>query len=48
MWEGIFFGLLFVFTRSLLVPVIAHGVHDVVAYRVLQALVRRDEMKLVS
>ncbi len=42
-WEGVFFGILLVLTGSLLVPMIAHGVHDVVAYRVFQELVRKDK-----
>ncbi len=41
MWEGIFFGILLVLTGSLLVPMIAHGFHDVVAYRVFQSLLRK-------
>ncbi len=43
MWEGIFFGILLVLTGSLLVPMIAHGFHDVVAYRVFQELVGKDQ-----
>ncbi len=43
MWEGIFFGILLVLTGSLLVPMIAHGLHDVVAYRVFQGLVEKNE-----
>ena len=39
-WEGVVFGVLLVATGSLLVPAVAHGVHDVVAYRALRALVR--------
>ncbi len=42
MWEGVFFGILLVVTGSLLVPMIAHGFHDVFAYRVFQALVGKD------
>ena len=37
-WEGVLFGILFVATGSLLVPMIAHGLHDVLAYRVFQSL----------
>ncbi|MAE66523.1 MAG: hypothetical protein CMJ18_19820 [Phycisphaeraceae bacterium] len=33
MWEGVLFGTLYVATGSLLVPMIAHGLHDLVAYR---------------
>ena len=42
-WEGVFFGILLVLTGSLLVPMIAHGFHDVVAYRVFQVLVGKDK-----
>ena len=42
MWEGVLFSLLFVATGSLMVPMIAHGVHDIAAYGVLTALVRRS------
>ena len=38
--EGIWFGLLMVGTGSLLVPMIAHGIHDTVGYRVFQAIIR--------
>ena len=41
MWEGVLFGILLVTTGSLLVPMIAHGLHDVIAYRVLDELLRR-------
>ena len=40
MLEGIWFGLLMVGTGSLLIPMIAHGLHDMVGYRVFQALIR--------
>ena len=40
MLEGIWFGLLMVGTGSLLIPMIAHGLHDIVGYRVFQALIR--------
>lgn len=40
MLEGIWFGLLMVGTGSLLIPMIAHGFHDMVGYRVFQALIR--------
>lgn len=40
LWEGVLFGILMVVTGSLLVPMIAHGLHDVVAYRVFQLLLR--------
>ena len=43
MWEGVFFGILLVLTGSLLVPMIAHGFHDAVAYRVFHVLVGKDE-----
>ena len=42
LWEGVLFGILLVATGSLLVPMIAHGLHDVVAYRVFQALAGRQ------
>lgn len=42
MWEGVLFGILLVATGSLLVPILAHGVHDVVGYRIFQHLVRRE------
>jgi hypothetical protein len=38
-WEGVLFGLLMVFSGSLLVPMIAHGIHDVAAYFVFGVLV---------
>ena len=38
-WEGVLFGVLAVATGSLLVPMIAHGVHDVSAYAVIRSLV---------
>ncbi len=40
MLEGIWFGLLMVGTGSLLVPMIAHGLHDIVGYRIFQAMIR--------
>ena len=40
MLEGIWFGLLMVATGSLLIPMIAHGLHDIVGYRVFQAMIR--------
>ena len=40
MLEGIWFGLLMVATGSLLVPMIAHGLHDIVGYRIFQAMIR--------
>ena len=40
MLEGIWFGLLMVGTGSLLIPMIAHGLHDMVGYRVFQVLIR--------
>ena len=40
MLEGIWFGLLMVGTGSLLIPMIAHGLHDIVGYRVFQAIIR--------
>ena len=40
MLEGIWFGLLMVGTGSLLIPMIAHGLHDIVGYRVFQAMIR--------
>ena len=42
MWEGVLFGILFVVTGSLLVPMIAHGLHDVLAYRVFQSLLKAE------
>ncbi|MBI1929350.1 CPBP family intramembrane metalloprotease [Candidatus Poribacteria bacterium] len=38
--EGLLFGILMVLTGSLLVPMIAHGIHDLVGYRVFQTLIR--------
>ena len=43
MWEGVLFGILLVVTGSLLVVIIAHGLHDVVAYRLFARLVRDRE-----
>ena len=40
MLEGILFGLLMAATGSLLIPMIAHGLHDIVGYRVFQAMIR--------
>ena len=40
MLEGIWFGLLMVVTGSLLIPMVAHGLHDIVGYRVFQAMIR--------
>lgn len=40
--EGVLFGVLMVATRSLLVPMIAHGIHDLVDYSVLQSIIRSD------
>ena len=40
MLEGIWFGLLMIATESLLIPMIAHGLHDIVGYRVFQAMIR--------
>ena len=40
MLEGIWFGLLMGGTGSLLIPMIAHGLHDIVGYRVFQAIIR--------
>ena len=40
MLEGIWFGLLMVGTGSLLISMIAHGFHDIVGYRVFQAMIR--------
>lgn len=40
MLEGIWFGLLMIGTGSLLIPMIAHGLHDIVGYRVFQAMIR--------
>ncbi len=41
LWEGILFGILMVVTGSLWVPMIAHGLHDVIAYRVFAGLIDR-------
>ena len=38
--EGVLFGVMMVLTESLLVPVIAHGLHDVVAYRLIRSIVK--------
>ena len=43
MAEGVLFGVLMVVTGSLLVPMIAHGRQDLFAYRVMAALVGREE-----
>ena len=40
--EGVLFGLLMVATHSLLVPMIAHGIHDLVGYSVLRTIIRSD------
>ena len=40
MLEGMWFGLLMVGTGSLLIPMITHGLHDIVGYRVFQAMIR--------
>jgi membrane protease YdiL (CAAX protease family) len=40
--EGVLFGLLMVATRSLLVPMIAHGMHDLVGYSVLRIFIRSN------
>ena len=40
--EGVLFGVLMVATHSLLVPMIAHGIHDLVGYSVLRTIIRRD------
>ena len=40
MLEGMWFGLLMIATGSLLIPMIAHGLHDIVGYRVFQAMIR--------
>ena len=40
MLEGIWFGLMMIGTGSLLIPMIAHGLHDIVGYRVFQAMIR--------
>jgi len=42
LWEGVLFGILAVFTGSLLVPMIAHGLHDVIAYCVLRVLTKPE------
>jgi len=39
-WEGVLFGALMVISGSVLAPMIAHGLHDVVAYVVLRRLMR--------
>ncbi len=40
-WEGVWFGILYVATGSLLVPMVAHALHDVVAYRLLRSLIAK-------
>lgn len=40
MWEGIAFGILYLVTGSLIAPMIAHGLHDVIGYRVFQYEIR--------
>jgi hypothetical protein len=44
-WEGVFFGILLVASGSLLVPMIAHGIHDAAAYVALRRIVRREEAR---
>ena len=39
-WEGVFLGILMVATGSVLVPMIAHGLHDVAAYKAFEVLLR--------
>lgn len=43
MGEGLLFGILMVTTGSLLVPMIAHGIHDTVGYRVFQSIIRERQ-----
>ena len=38
--EGLLFGVMMVLTESIIVPVIAHGIHDVVAYRLMRSIVK--------
>lgn len=41
LWEGILFGLLLVWSGSVLVPMAAHATHDVAAYAALQSILSR-------
>ena len=43
LWEWILFGLLLVLSNSLLVPMIAHGVHDVAAYSAIATILRKEQ-----
>ena len=43
MWEGVIFGILTVYTGSILPAIIAHGLHDVIAYRIFASLLRGDK-----
>lgn len=42
LWEGVLLGILLVATGSLLVPIIAHGLHDLAAYIAFNRIVARD------
>jgi len=42
LWEGILFGLLVWGTGSLLAAMLAHGLHDLIGYRVFQTLLREQ------
>ena len=41
--EGLLFGALYVWFDSLIIPMIAHGLHDVIGFVVLNQLVKRDK-----
>jgi membrane protease YdiL (CAAX protease family) len=40
MWEGVLFGIITVYAGSIIPAMIAHFLHDVIAYRVFQTLLR--------
>ena len=40
MWEGVLFGIITIYAGSIIPAMIAHFLHDVIAYRVFQTLVR--------
>lgn len=42
-WEGVLFGIAFVLTGSLIVPMIAHALHDLAGYLAFSRLVPRAE-----
>jgi len=48
MWEGVVFGILTVWTGSILPAMIAHGLHDVVAYRIFASLLRDGRIPMAA